>query len=488
MAERKALIQTICIAAILLISLACGPVDGVDPTPTPEPGTPGATAAARSTPALPGDGVDLPAGLLRPEDLAYEGAFRLPEREPGAPDAEGWEYGGQALAYWPGGDPTGDEDGHPGSLFGTGHDVWNFVSEIAIPAPSASRNLDALPVAVTLQGFHDVRGGLFDGLDEMPRVGLEALPPLGEQSSPHLYLAWGQHLHGGEGERSYTPSHAWCELDLAEPATQGAWWIGDAPLFSVNGYMFEIPEPWAAVLGGARLATGRYRDGGWSGMGPALFAVAPWLAGNPPAPGTRLDAQTLLLYSTWEDEERQTLAGYHDADEWEGGAWVTAGDRAAVVIVGTKGGGDYWWYGSYSPAGDGAPCPFDGGDDETFCFEADGTACAPEVAVQCTGYVAESRGWWSSRFDAQFLFYDPAALLAVAGGLSPPHAPQPYTVLDVDEHLFLSETAYTIPFGPGDQHRLRLLEAAYDRERGLLYVIEPFADGAKPVVHVWRVG
>jgi len=47
----------------------------------------------------------------------------------------------------------------------------------------------------------------------------------------------------------------------------------------------------------SRLATGRYRDGGWSGMGPDLIAIAPWQAGDPPSKGTHLEAIALLLYS-----------------------------------------------------------------------------------------------------------------------------------------------------------------------------------------------
>jgi hypothetical protein len=41
--------------------------------------------------------------------------------------------------------------------------------------------------------------------------------------------------------------------------------------------------------------------------------------------------------------------------------------------------------------------------------------------------------------------------------------------------------------GSGPQRRYRLGDVAYDRENGLLYVLELFADGAKPAVHVWRV-
>jgi len=37
------------------------------------------------------------------------------------------------------------------------------------------------------------------------------------------------------------------------------------------------------------------------------------------------------------------------------------------------------------------------------------------------------------------------------------------------------------------QRRNRIGDVAYDRANGLLYILELFADGAKPVVHVWRV-
>ena len=41
--------------------------------------------------------------------------------------------------------------------------------------------------------------------------------------------------------------------------------------------------------------------------------------------------------------------------------------------------------------------------------------------------------------------------------------------------------------GWGDQRRFRVGDVAFDRENGLLYVLEMYADNAKPVVHVWRV-
>ena len=41
--------------------------------------------------------------------------------------------------------------------------------------------------------------------------------------------------------------------------------------------------------------------------------------------------------------------------------------------------------------------------------------------------------------------------------------------------------------GRGAQRRFRISSIAYDRAHELLYVLEPFADGAKPVIHVWQI-
>ena len=41
--------------------------------------------------------------------------------------------------------------------------------------------------------------------------------------------------------------------------------------------------------------------------------------------------------------------------------------------------------------------------------------------------------------------------------------------------------------GSGEQRRFRLGEPAFDAEGGLLYVPEQFADGERPVVHVFAV-
>ncbi len=428
---------------------------------------------------------------LAPADLEYLGAFRLPDRPAASPPAHTWEYGGEALAYRPAGDPGGEADGFPGSLVGSGLDQFNEVSEISIPAPriSPGKDPEELPTATTLQPFADIRGGLWQTLTELPRLAMCVLsdPRTGEK----LHVAWGQHIQDDAATR--VASHGWCNLDLAAPQTQGGWWIGDESLYSVNGYLFEIPEAWAAAhVGGRRLATGRYRDGGWSGMGPALFAYAPWLAGNPPPPGTRLDPVPLLRYShTRSDDPDPTsvrLAGYQHADEWEGGAWITTpSGKAAVVFAGTKGTGQYCWYGWLDPTGSGLPCVETEVGGEPMCFRADHTPCPAALVRECPGHTSY-RGWWSSSFTARLVFYDPTDLATVAAGEWQPYEPQPYASLDLDATLFLPDpTVEPDQTGRGVQRRYRLGEMAYDRLRGHLFLLEKFADGAKPIVHVWKV-
>ena len=426
--------------------------------------------------------------LIQPTDLIYLGAFRLPDVAGGASDSLGWEYGGGALTYRPTGDSSGKNDGFHGSLYGAGFEPMKLVSEITIPEPvvSPSKNPEDLNTAVTLQGFADVGGGYFDTFVEMPRIGLSYLksPETGEK----IHLSMGQH-HQDE----VVPTHAWFDLDLSFPNTTGAWFIGSQSLYSVNDYLFEIPKAWAdRYAGGRYLATGRYRDGGWSGKGPTLFAYSPLLSGNPPKNGERLNEVPLLLYSATRTDSPDTtdsyLNGYQHPDEWEGGAWLTTTDsRSAVIFVGTKGTGDHYWYGWINPANPTKPCVFLEITESETCFNADGTPCSPGVKKECSGH-NEDRGWWSSDYSAQMLFYDPSVFAAVATGELAPHQPQPYIVLDIDKYLFLpNPPADPNISGAGDQRKYRIGAVAYDDERGIIYVMERFADGVKPIIHVFGV-
>lgn len=389
--------------------------------------------------------------LIQPPDLVYVGAFRLPD----GPEDIGWMYSGEALTYHPGGDPAGPDDGYPGSLFGTGHNWNQYVSEIDIPIPVAShgKSVDDLNTATTLQSFQDIRGTLFDHLEfELPRVGLEYLPQQGDQTSDKLHFCWGQHMQ----ETETGPTHGWSELDLSQPHAAGAWRIGGLVNYVTNDYLFAIPESWAEVnTPGMLLGTGRFRDGGQGARGPSLIAYGPGSQGDPPAPGSTLPAVPLLLYTPYDAQDNHMLNAYHEADEWAGGAWLTAGERSAVIFVGTKGLGACW-YGF-----------------------ADGTvwpdqAPYPEIPPPPN----DDRGWWSTTFVGQILFYDPADLASVARGELEPWQPQPYATLNIDDYLFSIRS---------QQQKEHVGDAAFDRERGLLFIMEPLADEDKSLIHVWRI-
>ena len=247
--------------------------------------------------------------VIDPGRLRYAGAFRLPGEEE---RPRTFAYGGNAMTFNPDGDANNVDD-YPGSLFVMGHDRIAYgdvpdgsqVAEISIPQPVISQNLADLNYAEFIQDFSDVTKGYFIDLEEIPKIGMQYLnhPATG----PKIHLAWGQHLQPQD-----IPSHAWFNPDLASPDLQGVWFIGNQNLYSVNGYMLDIPEEWAAqYAGGKMLATGRMRDGGQGGMGPTLFAYNPWNAdGSAPPANTRLEETTLLLYeNAYNSEEYRACHG-----------------------------------------------------------------------------------------------------------------------------------------------------------------------------------
>jgi len=387
-------------------------------------------------------------GLIQPSDFVYRGAFRMPDGSNGT----SWEWGGDALTYYPGGDIGGSSDGYTGSLYGVGHDHQQYISEISIPAPviSPSKNLNDLNTAETLQGFRDIKNGMFADEDEIVRVGIEYLPKQGSQTTDKLYFSWGEHF------QDYEASHMWTELNLSSPASAGEWYLDDYRNFSTNDYIFSIPESWASLnTPGELLATGRFRDGGQGGQGPNLFAFGPWNDGNPPANGTHLNSTPMLLYSSsyWEDPTDYKINNYHHSDEWSGGAWLTKGSESAVIFVGTKGLGD-GWYGFSN----GVVWP----DNPPY----------PEVPAD------GDRGWWSSQFEGQIIFYNPDDLASVVRGEMEAYEPQPYATMNIDSYLYNVNSS---------QQKQHIRSVSFDRDRGLLYVLEPLVDEDKPIIHVWQI-
>ncbi|NSW50941.1 MAG: hypothetical protein HPY85_00360 [Anaerolineae bacterium] len=431
--------------------------------------------------------------LILPEDLRYLGAFRLPAS---GERPETFAYGGNAMTYFPSGDLSGPDDGFPGSLFIMGHDRLpygempdgNQVAELSIPAPMLFTDIASLPTTAFLQPFDDVAAGHFTSLEEIPRVGLAFLDT--PTTGPLLHITWGAHF---QEDGAAAPSHGWVATVLDNPDFKGEWYLDAPSLYSVNGYLFPIPQEWAdPYFNGIRLASGRYRDGGWSGMGPSLYAYQPWLADGSPVPnGSTLATIPLLQYdSSFTSEDfSHALTGYSHADEWEGGAWLADDDgRSAVIFAGTKATGAKTWYGWQHPAGPEFPCiETELRDEFVTCRLADGTPCPSEDLSGCTGH-NDYRGWWSSEFQAQILFYDPADLARVANGTMEAWQPQPYAVMTIDDVLYHNpDNVETNMLGNGVQRRARIGDIAFDTANGTLYILELFADGAQPVVHVWQI-
>jgi hypothetical protein len=446
------------ILALLLSILACT-LGQTPPLPAAtEPAPPTQTSSTLTDVPPPTAGPPPSGDVLMPDDLEYLGVFRLPEASGGS----NWEYSGQGLTYYPDGDPDSPDDGFPGSLFGFGHDHHVQVSEISIPVPVISKNLDDLNTAVTLQPFADISGGLFNPEEmDLPVADLAYLPPQADGETGKLHFTFGQHF------QDFEPSHGWAELDLSNPRPAGPWVFDGYTNYVSNDYLFDIPPDWtAAYAPGQPLATGRFREGVWGGYGPTLFAY------SPPADDTTVTSITpLLLYGVQEPgltdivtDESMQMNGYQLADHWLGGAWLSSDDKSAVIFVGTKALG-HSWYGF----GNGVVWEYD-------CAEQN-----PPTCPDPPDWPYDNRGYWAEDYQAQIIFYNPADLGAVARGEMQTWEPQPYTTLVLDEYLFDPE------LDPAEYKRDLVAAAAFDRVHGYLFVIERLADAYQSVIHVWRV-
>jgi len=390
---------------------------------------------------------------INPDELVYLGAFRVP-----MPEGEeyGWAYGGGGLTYYPSGDPLGGADGHPGSLFGMGHDQQNRITEINIPKPiiSLQKKTSDLYMAQTIQPFVNLNTGIFtdSGQGAPLRGDVCFLPRQGNQESDKLYFTFAEHL-----EFDLVSSLAWSNLQLRAPSVQGPWKIGNYSNFCTNDYLLEIPLSWARQnLPDYRLASGRFRDGSLGGSGPSLFALAPWLDGNPPSKNSILKhVRPLILYEKEYEGSSHVMNGYTNADEWSGGAWITAGTKSAIIFVGTKGRGECWY--GFS---DGTIWP----DDPPY----------PPIPPP----PHNERGWWAERFEGVIYFYDPTDITSVVEGVQPTYYPQPYAELNIDQFL------YHIT---GDKQKRHLGAIAYNREQGFIYISEFQGDGDACLIHVWKI-
>ena len=369
---------------------------------------------------------------LSEESLDYLGAFRLPED--GEDERNMFSWGGEALAYSP--------NSH--TLFIVGHNWYTNIAEISIPEPIISKDLSKLNQAGIIQDFKDIRSENFGDWDmEIPRVGLEVV-------GDTLYYCFGEHFE----EKTNKGTHGFSDLRL-NPNTTVC--IAGDYLYSTNDYLFAVPKNWQASFGGRNLLTGRFRDGGWSGMGPSLFAIKTEdiISADD---DERIDATPILLYDdSYSGDTGQKMIGYSHADTISGGAFVDCDSGSAVIFAATHGFGNTW-YGFAN----GVVYPIDVEEDAVY----------PSVPP----YPYDERGWWNDDFRAAFVLYDPAYLVKVFSGEYAVNSPQPYAIVDLSEYMLAKRE---------DTSMVYLGGLAYDVAQNRLYVLELFADGDKPVVHVF---
>jgi hypothetical protein len=387
--------------------------------------------------------------MITPGNFEYLGAIRPPHIQQ---NETTFAYGGWGVAYRADGDPDGPDDGYPGSLFMVGHQNHQKVVEIDIPAPINSKLKlgDDLPVAKILQPFEDATDGL---LEEMTGGSSEHFQ-LGGLLVTGGVLHWTMHKYYNVENNDYA-SHGTSGLNLAKSIAEGLWHLGpmnsgrpEWNSYKHAGYIFEIPQKEAAQwFGGRNLISGLQISTGLqaSSQGPAMFAYSLPPEGTPP--NATLDALPLCWYS-----EQQPVRNHHPADRWIGGAWLSLGDKQAVVIAGRKALGEFY-YGEARPQ-------------------------------DCT----QDKGYHGPPYEVELLFYSPASLIHAANGTMQAHGLEPWLRWDgqsegggLNQYMF--ETCGKQVGG-----------MTYDRERNLLYLVQ--VDAAKtrdnefeslPVVHVFRI-
>jgi hypothetical protein len=119
------------------------------------------------------------------------------------------------------------------------------------------------------------------------------------------------------------------------------------------------------------------------------------------------------------------------------GAWLEAGGKSSVIIVGTYG--------------------------HTYCY---GT---PDYCQDPCGGGVGSHGY---PYEAQMLFYDPEDFAKVAQGLMQPYEVLPYHIQNIENLLW-------------SQCEPMPESMAYDRENGLIYVYQGI--NSDVVIHVWSI-
>ncbi|MBK5938908.1 DUF4214 domain-containing protein [Halochromatium roseum] len=428
---------------------------------------------------------------LQPEDLVYQGAFRLPDS---------FDWGARGMGYTPTGDSGSGSllvTAFQGLVNATGEPCWEGMTgcearfgEVAIPASergASASTWETLPVASLLFGPTAFDGGLAGRADDEHYVfvaGIEqiAVPGLSERMLYGSLNQW--YPEGVFGDASFPT--LW-RSDENGANAEGLFHVGPSadPIYhgrKMGEYLFAVPQWYAdAALGGRRLITGRARGtplqadpdtnpAAGGSQGPTLFAFP--AEASAPA-GAELDALPLLYYrARYPDCAGPDIGvggqvvscdfpGYSMSDDWTGAGFVSDGSRHAIVILGLKASTNCYYC---DPAEPDPECP---------------VSPAPE---ECRRWCNESRGYHGGPYRRQVLFYDIDELAAVAAGSREPWSVLPYATWEPHE-LLLQPVDGNVCAGTGG--------VAFDTDGQRLFLVERGLGGYDninaAVVHVWQI-
>ncbi len=425
-----------------------------------------AAAAAILVAGAPAAAADVPGERLQPEDLVYQGAFRLPDD---------FNWGALGLTFHPQGEGsllvTGfqspSDPAHPGEYcWDPSWDCLATYGEVAIPDPVVAASWEDLPEAEPVGPMVAFDDGLVAGLARETTFvsDIVYVPRRGSQSADKVYGAVEAWYAEGEFGESTFPTIWMANLDGS--GVQGLFHVGpeESPFHGrkVGAYLFTVPEWYAdRYLGGRTVVTGRSRGtpvgydpvttaGG--SQGPTLFAFHALASDE--ATGT-LDAIPVLYYRVAfpgcagpnvGDPAQCDYPDFSMCDDWSGGSFVDNGARRAILLFGWKGLG-----GS--------------------CYDL------PDPPVVCDDPCSAEHGYHCYPYERQVIFYDVHAL---GDNVS---SETPWTVLPYatwrPAELFLQGHACWDVGG-----------MTFDPASGRLFLVERGlgeGEANAAVVHVWQV-
>ena len=329
-------------------------------------GSTGSTTTSATTSGTAG------AVVLTAANLVFEGSFRVPEGDFGAPEWTGFTYGGTALAF----NPTNS------SLFVVGHDHHHLAAEISVPKIVDSNKLSDLATAKVLQPFADPTDGLLGTVDDDTiKVG-------------DLLVSDGQ-LYGTvytyyDADASQLLSSFVRSTTLSQASTKEMVQVGTLGAGLVSGYMAHIPAAWQAALGApALIGQCCIPIVSRTSYGPSAFAFDPAHIGQQsPVPAT-----PLLYYPT-----ENPLAAWESTGTLFNGATMMGG------LVFPKGSRSLLFFGRQGIG--------------SFCYD---------TGPACNDPTDDSKGCHAYPYITQVWAYDVLDLLAVKNGEKKPWELSPTT-------------------------------------------------------------